>query len=65
MTVLHNRLEWARQEYRNAKEHFKEVCRHRIAGDADHNRRYRDAAERRSAAFELYLQAMDRHQSVG
>lgn len=54
----HHRLEVARQEYALAKEHFREVCLHRIAGNADHDQRFRDAAERREVARERWLKLL-------
>ena len=54
----HNVREVARQEYEAAKLHFREVCEHRIAGDADHDRRFRDAADRREAARNAFVELL-------
>lgn len=54
----HHPREVARQEYELAKEHFHEVCLHRIAGNADHDRRFRDAVDRQEAARARWLKLL-------
>ncbi len=54
----HNQLAVAKQEYEAAKEHFREVMEYRIAGNADHERRFRDAVDRQSAARDKYIAAL-------
>ncbi|WP_020472389.1 hypothetical protein [Zavarzinella formosa] len=54
----HNRLEVARQEYAAAKQHFREVMQNRIAGNTDHDRRFRDALNRQSAAREKLVELL-------
>lgn len=55
---LHNPLEVARQEHELAKAHFREVVMHREAGNASHERRFRDALERRNAARDRYVEML-------
>ncbi|WP_088260898.1 hypothetical protein [Fimbriiglobus ruber] len=57
-THQHNQSEVVRQEYEAAKDHFREVCQHRIAGNADHDRRFRDAIDRRNAARERFVELL-------
>ena len=49
---VYNEREVAEQEHRLAEAHFKEVMRYRDATNPDHQRRYRDAFDRRVAARE-------------
>jgi hypothetical protein len=64
MTVLrvfshdHNAGDVARQEYEFAKQHFQEVCKHRDPTNPDHQRRFRDAAERQEVARERWLKVV-------
>ncbi len=66
MTVLrvftheHNRLEVARQEYQQAKEHFREVMLHRDSTNPDHQKRFKDALDRQEAARERFIEEMCR-----
>ena len=48
----------AEQEYEAAKEHFREVCKHRVAGNPDHDRRFRDAVEHKTAARDRYVELL-------
>lgn len=54
-THQYNQREVIKQDYEAAKEHFREVCLHRIAGNVDHDQRFRDALDRQSAAREHYV----------
>ncbi len=55
---LYNEREVAEQEHRFAEAHFKEVMRYRDATNPDHQRRYRDAFERRVAARQRWIDLM-------
>ena len=59
-THEHNRREVARQEYEAAKQHFREVRQHRIAGNADHDRRFHDAVEQQRAARDRFVELLCR-----
>ena len=64
MTVLRvfshefNAVDVARQEYELAKEHFQEVCKHRDPTNPDHQKRFRDAAERQEEARNNWLKLL-------
>ncbi len=55
-----NEREVAAQEYRLAKEHFDEVLRLRDPTNREHEKRFRDAAERRSVARDRFVAALCR-----
>ena len=57
-THQHNHREVIEQEYGAAKEHFREVCQNRIAGNEDHDRRFRDAVDRQAAARGRYVELL-------
>jgi hypothetical protein len=54
----HNALEVATQEYRHAKEHFREVLHYRDCTNPDHQRRFRDALDRQEEARDRYVAAL-------
>jgi GrpB-like predicted nucleotidyltransferase (UPF0157 family) len=55
-----NALDVARQEYHMAKQHFREVMQYRDCTNAEHQRRFRDALERQTAARERYIELLCR-----
>lgn len=54
-THHHNVPRVAKQEYDLAKQHYREVCDNFNATNADHQRRFRDAADRLEVARERWL----------
>jgi hypothetical protein len=56
----HNALDVARQEYNMAKQHFREVMKHRDCTNAEHQRRFRDALERQGVARERFVELLSR-----
>ena len=56
----HNSREVVAQEYRLAKEHLREVMLYRDCTNPDHQRRFRDALDRQSAAREWHIELLCR-----
>jgi hypothetical protein len=54
----HNAIEVATQEYELAKEHLREVSKHRDPTNPDHQKRFRDAMDRQELARDAYLRAI-------
>ena len=59
-THEHNPLEVARQEYDLAKEHFRQVVLNRVIGIPGHERRFRDALDRKIAARDRFVEMLTR-----